>query len=95
MRRLNNEEKKCECGCGGYPKLFKSRYIPGHDARDASKKKKMQAGIVLNPPTLNNPCLCGCGLIPKTPGCQYLPGHDHILMLRLARAALAAGLDPA
>lgn len=25
--------RKCACGCGGTPRMAKSRYMPGHDAR--------------------------------------------------------------
>lgn len=29
----------CECGCGGFPKGKKSRFIPGHDAKLHSRQK--------------------------------------------------------
>jgi hypothetical protein len=29
--------RPCECGCGGVPTGFKSRFIPGHDARVAAR----------------------------------------------------------
>lgn len=33
----------CLCGCGGYPKGAKARFIPGHDARYHAAQKKAQA----------------------------------------------------
>jgi hypothetical protein len=30
----------CLCGCGGYPKGKKARYLPGHDAKHHSAQKK-------------------------------------------------------
>jgi hypothetical protein len=30
----------CLCGCGGFPKGKRSRYVPGHDARHASALRK-------------------------------------------------------
>jgi hypothetical protein len=29
------DRKPCECGCGEYPKLPTSRFLPGHDLRKA------------------------------------------------------------
>jgi len=33
----------CLCGCGGYPKGKKARYLPGHDAKHHSAQKKARA----------------------------------------------------
>lgn len=33
----------CQCGCGGFPKSAKGRYLPGHDARHASARKRAMA----------------------------------------------------
>lgn len=33
----------CVCGCGGFPRGAKSRFIPGHDARYHSAQKKAAA----------------------------------------------------
>ena len=34
---VSDERTPCECGCGGYPKSPRSRYLPGHDAKHLSK----------------------------------------------------------
>jgi len=34
----NHSRRKCECGCGEYPKSPKSRFLPGHDLRKAYKE---------------------------------------------------------
>jgi hypothetical protein len=34
------QREPCLCGCGGFPKGAKSRFIPGHDARYHSAQKK-------------------------------------------------------
>lgn len=34
----------CLCGCGGFPKGKKARYLPGHDARHHSALKKARLG---------------------------------------------------
>jgi hypothetical protein len=43
MHEMNTPDKtprtSCECGCGGTPKGFKSRYLPGHDARHAAAQR--------------------------------------------------------
>lgn len=36
------ERPPCLCGCGGYPKGAKARFIPGHDAKYHSAQKKAQ-----------------------------------------------------
>lgn len=33
----------CLCGCGGYPKGRKARYLPGHDARHHAALKRAEA----------------------------------------------------
>lgn len=35
----------CPCGCGEYPKLPKSRYVPGHDQR-VNMRKMRELGLV-------------------------------------------------
>jgi hypothetical protein len=37
------QREACLCGCGGFPKGPKSRFIPGHDARYHSAQKKAAA----------------------------------------------------
>ena len=37
------ERAPCLCGCGGFPKGPKSRFIPGHDARYHAAQKKAAA----------------------------------------------------
>lgn len=42
-READRASRPCECGCGGVPKGFKSRFIPGHDAKLASAEKSAEA----------------------------------------------------
>jgi hypothetical protein len=37
----------CLCGCGGYPKGKKARFVPGHDARYHSAQKKARLASAL------------------------------------------------
>lgn len=40
---LAQERPPCLCGCGGYPKGAKARFIPGHDARYHAAQKRAAA----------------------------------------------------
>lgn len=43
MTPTNTERPACECGCGGFPKGKRSRFVPGHDAKLHSAQKKAEA----------------------------------------------------
>jgi hypothetical protein len=32
MVKVKEEREPCLCGCGGYPKTRKGKFVPGHDA---------------------------------------------------------------
>lgn len=68
------ERTPCLCGCGGFPKGSKARFIPGHDARyHAAQKKaaapaekpapKAEPKAKAAPPTRK----MGSGPVPRTP----------------------------
>jgi hypothetical protein len=40
VKALLESRLPCLCGCGGFPKGKKARFVPGHDARYHSAQKK-------------------------------------------------------
>ncbi len=69
--------KACACGCGGSTKG--GTWLPGHDAKHASRMLK-ESGTHSKAP---KSCLCGCG--GMTAGGHFKPGHDAKFYSKLRR----------
>lgn len=46
LSKLKRNRKPCECGCGQYPKSENSRFLPGHDLKEAYRGSAVKKGTL-------------------------------------------------